>query len=157
MALRTEFSSISITCRTVIAALVLCAIYLFYGPPDYVEMETINVVFYVFIAAPILITGTILISFLVGTPLRANQALFNWWYKRPFISLSGILVGIFLCRLSGNQTLMQQFGHPLTVDEQGNIISNFYLLCTGWFITAFSIIHTYFSSVIQFIKGEWKA
>ena len=61
--MRTEFSSASILGRSVFAGIVLSAIYLFYGPPNYIEMEMINSVFYLLIVAPISVIGTILFSF----------------------------------------------------------------------------------------------
>ena len=135
--MRTEFSSASILGRSVFAGIVLSAIYLFYGPPNYIEMEMINSVFYLLIVAPISVIGTILFSFLIGTPIRMIPSVFKWWYDHPYIPISLLAFGIVLCHMSGNSNFAHS--HTLTFDDEvkTEYTPNLKLLYSGWLIVGF--------------------
>jgi hypothetical protein len=55
-----------------------------------------------------------------------------------------LIIGIICCFLS-------------TADNSGKAdsVPNFQLLCIGWFITSFSLIHFYLGSFRQFIKRRF--
>ncbi len=150
--MRTEFSIKSILGRVSITIIALSIIYIFFGPPSYVEAEMINEIFFLFIVPPILITGTILLSFLIGTPIRIIPKWSNWWYKRPYIAIILLLVGITLCCISGQP----QFQQSHVSNSEGEIVkaSNFQILSAGWFITSFSLTHFYFDAFCQFVKRK---
>ena len=141
----------SIFARIGLTILVLSLIYYYLGPPSYVEAEMINAIFFYFIVPPILIGSTIILTFLIGAPLRMIPRLFNWWCDRPYISLILLVVGIVFCFLS------TQFPEPHVRNSEGQIEegSNYVLLAIGWFIVSFSLIHFYFESFIEFLKNKF--
>ena len=110
----------------------------------------VNEVFYLFIVPPILITVTILLSFLIGTPLRMIPKLYNWWYSQPYISMILFFVGIITCFLS------MQFPQSHVINSEGKVEegSNFEVLSIGWLTVSFSLIHFYYRSFIQFIRRK---
>ena len=112
----------------------------------------INGIFYLFIVPPILITGTILLSFLIGMPIRTIPKWFNWWHTRPYIALVLLIIGIIICFVSGQS----QFQEPHVTNSEGEIVkaNNLKILSAGWLITSFSLIHFYFSAFCQFIKRK---
>lgn len=79
----------------------------------------------------------------VGLPIRLIKRLKNWWAVHFYISILLAAFGIMLVGMS----LIPQFVEikTITIDEQliSKEIPNGKLLITGWFLTAFSILHTF--------------
>ena len=156
MTLRHEFSVVSILLRIGVTVIVLSIIYIFLGPPSYVELEMLNELFYLLVLPLILITGTIFLSFLIGTPIRAIPSLFKWWYNRPYIVTIFLITGIIICLLSIQTHFMESRTIILNEGEEIEYTPNSKLLCIGWFITSFSLTHFYFESFGQFVKNKLK-
>ena len=144
--MRTEFSSISILRRIVITIIALLIIYIFLGPPSYVDLEMINQMFYLIILPSIWISITIFLSFLIGTPIRAIPSLFNWWYNRPYIALACLIIGVLVCLLSKQAQFTEIRTILIGEVEEIERTPNVKILCIGWFITSFSLTHLYFES-----------
>ena len=156
MTLRNEFSIVSILRRTGVTVIVLSIIYIFLGPPSYVEFEMLNELFYLVVLPAVLIPGTIFFSFLIGTPIRVIPSVFKWWYDRPYIVLICLFTGIIICLLSIQAHLMESKTIILGEGKEIEYTPNSTLLCVGWFITSFSLTHFYFESFIQFVKNKLK-
>jgi hypothetical protein len=154
--LRNEFSVVSILRRTGVTVIVLSIIYIFLGPPSYVELEMINELFYLIVLPAVLISGTIFLSFLIGTPIRIIPSLFNWWYNRPYLVLIFLITGVIICLLSIQTHFMESRIIILNEGEEIEYTPNFKLLSIGWFITSFSLTHFYFESFVQFVKNKLK-
>lgn len=134
----------------------LSIIYIFLGPPSYIELEMLNELFYLLVLPLILITGTIFFFFLIGTPIRVIPSLFKWWYNRPYILLIFLITGIIICLLSIQTHFMES--RTMIIDGEQGIehTPNFKLLSIGWFVTSFSLTHFYFESFGQFVKNKLK-
>ena len=124
-----------------ITIFILLLIYIFLGPPSYVELELINLLFYLVIIPLPLIGGTILICCLVGIPIRLIPNLKNFWEAKPYISVLVFVIGFILLLFSiksENQT-----------DRE---ISLSWLLASGWFLISFSLVHFPYDTLISSIK-----
>lgn len=156
MTLRHEFSVVSILRRIGVNAIVLSIIYIFLGPPSYIELEMINELFYLVVLPVVLISGTIFFSFLIGTPVRVIPSVFKWWYDRPYIVTIFFITGIIICLLSIQTNFMESRTIILDEAEEIKHTPNFKLLCIGWFITSFSLTHSYFESFSKILKNKTK-
>ena len=94
---------------------------------------------------------TIFICTIVGLPIRLMPKLFNWWNNRPMIILAGVVSGLLLIVMS----LIPYFAETAKIvvdgEEKVKQIPNTNLGITGWFLTAFSLLHFYPLSLIKWI------
>jgi hypothetical protein len=107
------------------------------------------------IYAIILSTITIGCCFIFGLPIRLISKLNKWWSSKPILVILGILAGTTFLLLS----LKSNFADHTTVvvDGENKIkqIPNLAMACTGWFLTAFVLLHFYPIPVINSIKMRW--
>jgi len=86
---------------------------------------------------------TIIICLIIGLPIRLNKKLNHWWTTHFYISIIGTICGLTLLLLA----LLPNFNETVEtiIDGQKTLkqIPNLALLCVGWFLTAFSILHIY--------------
>jgi hypothetical protein len=97
------------------------------------------------IRALIIILVTIIICLLVGLPTRFNTKINNWWVHHQPVSIAGIMSGLILLFLSSLKNLQE-------VESYGDIVmvkTNPFLSITGWFLTAFCLLHLYPSVVFR--------
>jgi len=86
---------------------------------------------------------TIIVCSTVGLPIRLNKKLNHWWIEKFYISIIGAVCGLILLFMALLPNLSETV--TLIVDKQETIkqIPNSTLSYIGWFLTAFSLLHTY--------------
>jgi hypothetical protein len=86
---------------------------------------------------------------IVGLPIRLIKSFHQWWTNHFFLPVILTVIGLILLGLS----LLTQFAEQKTLMIEGQHIikhvPNLYLAVTGWFLTAFSILHTYPPSLLR--------
>ena len=142
-----------------IAFVGLLIIYMVFALLDMTEINFPNAVGFI-IFQPlwgILICGlTIIACIILGLPIRLNPKLNKWWSKRPIIIFIGVMIGLLLLLLSLNSHLMQTAKFTIDGKEQTKLIPNSVLVVTGWFLTAFCLLHFYPLAAIKWlIKKIW--
>ncbi len=95
------------------------------------------------IMGAILSVLTILVCFLLGLPIRLIRKVRVWWSRRFYIAIGLTFVGLILLGLS----FMHHFMQVATILRDGieitKSIPNGGLVISGWFLTAFCILHTF--------------
>jgi uncharacterized protein YacL len=95
------------------------------------------------IAAIIFSILTIFICLIIGLPIRLNKNLNHWWIKNFYFSIIGVVLGLILLFLA----LLPIFEETIKIEINGQPtlkqIPNTFFSIIGWFLTAFSILHTY--------------
>lgn len=84
------------------------------------------------IYAIIIVFITIGLCLFFGLPIRIIPGFRNWWTQKPMLCILLLVIGLTLIALSAN-----------------SFFSNTYPILTGWFLTAFSLLHFY---PITFLK-----
>jgi len=140
-----------------ITAVVLFIIYIIYALADIDEADMVNgLAFLVFqpLLGCILTSLTIVACLLAGLPIRLVKRLKHWWYTKPLFPLLGLLVGLWLLVLAF---------YPAWKETQQVIIDNAatqkpapntFMSVTGWFMTAFSLLHFYPQSLFYFFRRK---
>jgi hypothetical protein len=86
---------------------------------------------------------TIFLCSLVGLPIRLNKNLNRWWRTHFYISLLCVVFGLTFLVLA----FLPNLQHTVTTEIHGQTtikhIPNSYLAITGWFLTAFTLLHLY--------------
>jgi len=87
---------------------------------------------------------TIIVCLTIGLPIRLYKKLNHWWTTNFYISIIGIICGLTLLFLA----LLPNFNETVTViaengQETLKQIPNSTFSYVGWFLTAFSLLHTY--------------
>jgi len=124
---------------------VLVCLYMVFAILDYQGGfdSFIGMVIFQPIMAALLSGLTIICCMTVGFPIRLIKNLNEWWTRHFYVAFILSLVGLTLIGLS----LTPQFIEETTIstDEMEIVKSlpNFGLIITGWFVTAFSILHIY--------------
>jgi hypothetical protein len=85
---------------------------------------------------------TIIVCFLVGLPIRFIEKINSFWSKYYFPIL-GIALGVVLLFSSFTPSLMETIKTVQDNLEVTKEIPNLKLVIIGWFVTAFSILHTF--------------
>lgn len=140
------FGSLILAVQIFVTFIVLCSIYMFFALLD--NEWGIDGMFGLFFIQPIyaiIFSGlTIMISLLVGLPIRLIPKYNDWWRRCYYISISGIIIGIVLLIIS----LTPAFQNTFILIENGieriKYIPNIVLAVSGWFLTAFFLLHFYF-------------
>jgi hypothetical protein len=96
------------------------------------------------ILGSIIIALTIGICFLMGISLRRNKKHSAWWRNNQLIPIMGLLVGLLLFALSFLPSVADvqliELEEGLTVEKH---FPNSILAFSGWFLSAFSLLHFY--------------
>jgi hypothetical protein len=85
---------------------------------------------------------TVIICFIVGLPIRFIEKINSFWSKYYFPIL-GVALGVVLLLSSFTPTLMEPIKTVQDNMEVTKDIPNLKLVIIGWFVTAFSILHTF--------------
>lgn len=124
----------------------LSVIYLLFVNVDLEKADFIYQLLFIVFKPVFLITAcvsTVLICFVVGLPIRSIEKLNHWWIRKSMMQLSIFGLGCTLLILSGNST----FAEMVIIETDGvELVTsrpNFTLITSGWFLTAFSILHFY--------------
>lgn len=84
---------------------------------------------------------TILVCFAIGLPIRLKKKINEWWIKHYYLALAGMMAGFALIFLS------QVYSTSIKFISQGTEVyrkmPDLYFLFTGWFLSAFSLLHLY--------------
>ena len=135
----------------------LFIIYIIYALLDVDEADMINGIgFMIFqpLFGFILTFTTVVICFLLGLPVRLNLKMRQWWLARPLLPIIGAIVGIVLLCLAFNANLTETKQVILNGETINKEVPNATVSITGWFITAFSLLHFYPQSFM--ILTSWK-
>jgi cation transport ATPase len=86
---------------------------------------------------------TIVVCFIIGLPLHFNRRINRWQKKHFYLSIIMLFAGLLALLLS----LFPSFAEEVEVMADGyeavKNVPNRYLSLSGWFLTAFSILHLY--------------
>jgi hypothetical protein len=106
------------------------------------------------IFAIILSTLTIIACIIIGLPIRLIPRVRNWWSQRPILPLLGLAIGVGLLLLSLNANLMETKKVIIGDIEKEKEIPNYPLALTGWLMTAFSLLHCFPMSILEWVKHK---
>jgi hypothetical protein len=119
-----------------------------------VETDTINMLLFGIYVPIVFSIITIMICVVIGLPLRLIPSVRNWWLSKPLLPLVILALGILLLFLSINPN----FQITGIVDENGRMLvrhySNVYISLTGWFLTAFILLHLYPAVTVEYFAGR---
>jgi hypothetical protein len=94
------------------------------------------------VMAVMLTAPTIGCCLVIGLPIRLVKSINQWWTRHFLLSVALTFTGFGLLGLS----LIPQFMEQKMMMEGQRLVKqipNFNLAVTGWFLTAFSTLHTY--------------
>lgn len=138
-----------------ITSIVLFTVYIIYAVADIDEADMINGIgFLIFqpLLGFLLTSLTILACLVAGLPIRLIKWLKQWWYTKPFIPLLGIIIGLLLLVLAFHPTWMETQQGVISGEPTEKQVPNDIISITGWFVTAFSLLHFYPQSIFSFVK-----
>ena len=92
---------------------------------------------------------TIIVCTIVGLPIRLKKTINKWWSRKPMLVFAGVVIGFILMSLSLNVNFSATTKVIVDGEERSKEIPNCSLLVTGWFLTAFSLLHFYPMPLIQ--------
>ena len=95
---------------------------------------------------------TILICIILGLPIRLITGLNNWWVQKPFIVFVGVAIGLILLLMSlfiTHKVIFIKEGQ-----ETAKQVPNIILAGSGWFLTAFCLLHFYPLALIKWFKEK---
>lgn len=95
------------------------------------------------IVGAILSLLTICLCSLVGLPIRLNKNLNRWWTTHFYISILGVVCGVTFLALAFLPNLQGTVATQIEGQETIKHIPDFSLAISGWFLTAFSLLHLY--------------
>lgn len=136
---------------------VLLIVYLIYALLDGDKDNLDNpIAFFLFqpILGLIISSITVAACLIVGLPIRLVKRLQLWWYAKPAIPLLGAAIGLVLLLLAfypaWEETMQVVVDGELTQKQVPNTV----LSLTGWFVTAFSLLHFYPQSALYLLKRK---
>ena len=86
---------------------------------------------------------TIFVCSLVGLPIRLNGKLNQWWTTNFYISFFGAIVGLTFLTLALLPNFQETVSTQIDGQETVKHIPKGFFAYTGWFLTAFSLVHLY--------------
>lgn len=141
---KTLFHIAEISFQVLATLFILCSIYMLFAVLDNDGMDFINIAGLATIQplmALILSGITIIICMVIGLPIRINKKLNYWWSRNFYLSITGTMIGAVLLFLSFHPN----FTNTVYLIQDGETISkkipNVWLSISGWFVTAFSVLH----------------
>lgn len=133
----------------------LFLVYLVYALLDVDEADMINGIgFMIFqpLVGFFVTTITIVICFVLGLPIRLNSKVRQWWLAKPLLPVIGVIVGIVLLWLAFNSNLTETKQVILDGETIDKEVPNATVSITGWFLTAFFLLHLYPQSVLVLFR-----
>lgn len=134
---------------------ILLIIYLAYALQDIYEADFANEIgFLIFqpLFGFVYTSITILACCILGLPIRLITRVRQWWTRRPFIPLLGLLIGLIFFVLSFKTNLMETKQIVVNGELMNKTVPNFYLSLIGWFLTAFCLLHLYPTSLLSLFR-----
>jgi hypothetical protein len=135
----------------------LFVIYLIFALLDMDEFDMITEgAFLIFqpLFAIILSTLTIVACTIVGLPIRLLPKVKGWWSRRPFIPAVTLTIGIILLFLSLNENFRETRNIAIDGIEKEKDVPNYDLALTGWFVTAFALLHFYPMAILECLRDK---
>ncbi|WP_321436908.1 hypothetical protein [uncultured Bacteroides sp.] len=86
---------------------------------------------------------SIVFCFLLGLPIRLSTRIKHWWIDHFYLPLIIIIVGIVLMSLSVIPFFSKEIVDFTDGSEIKRMVPNLTMIISGWFLTTFSILHTY--------------
>ena len=139
---------------------ILFVIYIVYALLDVDEADMINEIgFIIFqpLLGFILTSITIAICFVLGLPIRLNSKVKDWWVARPLLPIIGAVLGLLLQLLAFNHNLTETKQVVLNVATVHKEVPNLVVSISGWFLTAFCLLHLYPQSVLLVFRKRRKS
>ena len=140
-----------------IAFIVLFIVYIIYALADNNEADMVNSVgFLIFqpFFGLILTSITIAVCLFIGLPIRLIRRVKQWWYTKPAIPLMATTIGLLLLALAFYPAWTETVEVNIDGEPSYKYVPNSYLSITGWFMTAFSILHFYPQSILRLLKRK---
>jgi hypothetical protein len=95
------------------------------------------------IYAVIIIAFTMVITFLIGLPIRIIPNLYQWWTRNPIINILALLVGLSLMFFYSKSFFNGESVSGPSGVSSTLIVGDPYQVLTGWFLLTFSLLHLY--------------
>jgi hypothetical protein len=114
-----------------------------------------GLIFFQPIIAIILSGLTIFICIMIGLPIRLHNKLNFWWTRNFFISIIGTIIGLTFLVLALLPTYSETVSYELDGVTTLKQIPNSTFSYIGWFLTAFSILHTYPPPILTSLFKNW--
>jgi hypothetical protein len=86
---------------------------------------------------------TIGVCLLVGLPIRISNRINCWWAERFWLSILGVLLGLSLIIVSVLPSMTETINATIENEIIKKQIPNLVVATTGWFLTAFSLLHVF--------------
>lgn len=86
---------------------------------------------------------SIVFCFLLGLPIRLSTRIKDWWINHFYLPLIIMIVGIVLLSLSVIPFFSKEIVDFTNGSEIKRMVPNLAMIILGWFLTTFSILHTY--------------
>lgn len=86
---------------------------------------------------------SIVFCFLLGLPIRLSTRIKDWWINHFYLPLIIMIVGIVLLSLSVIPFFSKEIVDFTDESEIKRMAPNLAMIISGWFLTTFSILHTY--------------
>ena len=155
--MRKTASALSLLFQVFVTSATLFLIYIVYALLDVEEADMMNGIgFMIFqpLFGFILTSITIIACFLVGLPIRLNSNLRQWWLVRPLLPLIGFVIGLALLFLAFHPSLTETKQIILNDETVDKVVPNATASITGWFLTAFFLLHFYPQSVLSLFRRQ---
>jgi hypothetical protein len=147
-----KFSSINtLKNQAVITFISLVCIYMLFAIYDFDVSGvdgSISFVFFMFISS-ILSSLTIFICLILGLPIRLNSKIYNWWTSNFYIPIILTILGLAFLYLSTKNSFLEMVETTYQNQKEFKQIPNMNLQITGWFLTAFSVLHFFPSNNLR--------
>ena len=140
-----------------IAFVVLIIVYIIYALADNDEADMVNALGFILFQPLwgfILSSITIALCLLIGLPIRLMARVKQWWYEKPIIPLLGFVIGLLLLLLAFHAAFTETVQVVIDGEPVEKQVPNLTIAVTGWFITAFSLLHFYPQSIIRFLRRK---
>ncbi|MDR1667777.1 MAG: hypothetical protein LBS03_08845 [Bacteroidales bacterium] len=86
---------------------------------------------------------TVVVCFIIGLPLHFNRRINRWWKKHFYLSIIMLFAGLLALLLSLFPSFVEETKIMTDGYDTVKNVPNSYLSLSGWFLTAFSILHLY--------------
>ncbi|HWJ26723.1 MAG TPA: hypothetical protein VNS32_09275 [Flavisolibacter sp.] len=135
---------------------VLLIVYLYYAQFDIDDNNDNPFAFFLFqpIFGFIVSSITVAACLIVGLPIRLIKRLKQWWYTKPVIPLLGVAIGLVLLLLAFYPACQETWKVVIDGEPTQKQVPNIVLSRTGWFVTAFFLLHFYPQSALYLSKGK---
>lgn len=143
--------------QIIVSFVVLFVVYIIYALADNDEADMANAIGFLLFQPLwgfILTSITIAICLLIGLPIRLMARVKQWWYEKPVIPLLGFVIGLLLLLLAFNDAFTETVQVVIDGEPTQKQAPNSAIAITGWFVTAFSLLHFYPQSIISLLRRK---